>query len=62
MREEVEALNETPNDYSAQDEYEHAWDIEIQKRLADVESGRAKLIPADVMFNNVRKHLDSYHK
>jgi predicted HTH domain antitoxin len=57
MREEFEAINETPNDYSAQDEYEQAWDKEIRKRLADVESGRAELIPADVMVNNVRKLL-----
>jgi putative addiction module component (TIGR02574 family) len=55
MMDESESLNESINDYSIHEEIEQAWEIEIQKRLADVKSGRTKLIPGDEMFNHVRK-------
>lgn len=58
MMDEFESLNESISDYSVQVEIERAWEIEIQKRLADVKSGRAMLIPADEMFSNVRKLLE----
>jgi putative addiction module component (TIGR02574 family) len=34
-----------------------AWDEEIRKRIAEVESGTAKLIPADEVFARVRRAL-----
>jgi hypothetical protein len=34
-----------------------AWDVELKKRIAEVESGTAKLIPADEVFEKVRRSL-----
>lgn len=34
-----------------------AWDEEIRKRIAEVESGAVKLIPADEVFERVRRTL-----
>ena len=34
-----------------------AWDEEIRKRIAEVESGAVKLIPADEVFARVRRSL-----
>lgn len=36
-------------------EIEAAWDVEILRRLAEVESGVAKLIPAEEVFAEARR-------
>jgi putative addiction module component (TIGR02574 family) len=38
-------------------EVEAAWDVEIQRRLAEIDRGTAKLIPADEVFAEVRRIL-----
>jgi len=38
-------------------EVEAAWDEEIRRRIADIESGNAKLIPADEVFAEIRQLL-----
>ena len=38
-------------------EIEAAWDAEIRRRLADIDSGNAKLIPAAEVFAEVRRML-----
>ena len=40
----------------ADDEVEAAWDAEIRRRIADIDAGTAKLIPAEEVFAQVR-HL-----
>jgi putative addiction module component (TIGR02574 family) len=32
-----------------------AWDAEIKRRIAEVESGTAKLIPAEEVFARLRR-------
>ena len=34
-----------------------AWDAELVKRIADVDSGAVKLLPADEVFERVRRSL-----
>lgn len=36
------------------DDVEHAWAEEIQRRLAEVDAGTAELIPAEVVFAELR--------
>ena len=38
-------------------EVDAAWDEEIRKRIAEVESGVVKLLPADEVFARVRRSL-----
>ena len=38
-------------------EVEAAWDVEIGRRLDEVDSGKAKLIPAAEVFAEVRRML-----
>ena len=38
-------------------EVDTAWDEEIRKRIAEVESGAVKLIPAGEVFERVRRTL-----
>jgi putative addiction module component (TIGR02574 family) len=38
-------------------EVEAAWDQEIQRRLAEIDNGTAKLIPAEEVFAEVRRIL-----
>lgn len=38
-------------------EVEAAWDQEIQRRLAEIDNGAAKLIPAEDVFAEVRRIL-----
>lgn len=38
-------------------EVDVAWEEEIRKRIAEVESGTAKLIPADEVFARIRRAL-----
>jgi putative addiction module component (TIGR02574 family) len=38
-------------------EVEAAWDVEIQRRLAEIDDGTAKLIPAEEVFAEVRRIL-----
>ena len=38
-------------------EVELAWDEEIKRRIAEIDSGTAKLIPAEEVFAEVRRLL-----
>ena len=38
-------------------EIEAAWDAEIRRRLADIDSGNAKLVPAAEVFAEIRRML-----
>lgn len=38
-------------------EVELAWDEEIRRRIAEIDSGSAKLIPAEEVFAEVRRLL-----
>lgn len=38
-------------------ELDAAWDEEIRRRVAEVESGAATLVPADEVFARVRRSL-----
>jgi putative addiction module component (TIGR02574 family) len=38
-------------------EVEAAWEDEIRRRIAEIDSGTAKLIPADEVFAEVRRLL-----
>lgn len=38
-------------------EVDAAWDEELRKRIAEVESGAVKLVPADEVFARVRRAL-----
>lgn len=38
-------------------EVQAAWDEEIRRRLAEIENGTAKLIPAEEVFAEVRRIL-----
>ena len=38
-------------------EIEEAWAAEVERRLADVESGRVQMIPADEAIARARKSL-----
>ena len=38
-------------------EIEAAWDEEIRRRIKEIESGTAKLIPAEEVFDEIRQML-----
>lgn len=38
-------------------EVEAAWDEEIRRRIEEIESGNAKLIPAEEVFDEIRQML-----
>lgn len=38
-------------------EVEQAWDAEIRRRIEEIDSGTAKLIPAEEVFAEVRRLL-----
>ena len=40
------------------DEVEVAWEEEIRLRIADIDAGTAKLIPAEEVFTQVRRMLN----
>ena len=46
------SLEETPSA-----EVDAAWDAEIKARIAEVEAGTAKLMPAEEVFARVRQSL-----
>lgn len=49
----AEELLATVQDVDA--EVEQAWDVEIKRRIAEIDSGAAKLIPAEEVFAEVRR-------
>lgn len=36
-------------------EVEAAWDVEIKRRITEIENGTAKLIPAEEVFAEIRR-------
>lgn len=36
---------------------DHAWDVELLRRIDEIERGTAKLVPADEAFAQVRRAL-----
>lgn len=53
LAEELLASLESEHDQQA----DAAWDAEINKRIAEVESGTITLLPADEVFARVRRGL-----
>lgn len=43
--------------HESDDQVEAAWDQEIRTRIADIDAGTAKLIPAEEVFAKVRRLL-----
>lgn len=43
--------------HESEAEVDAAWDEEIKRRLAEIDNGSAKLIPADEVFAEVRRIL-----
>ncbi len=39
-------------------EVEAAWEEEIKRRIAEIDSGTAKLVPADEVFAEIRRLLN----
>ena len=50
-------LDSLDDEEMTQDEWEEAWSAEINRRIADVEAGRSKLIPGDEVFRRVDEML-----
>lgn len=48
----IESLDEP-----ADEDVEEAWRIEIERRVAQVESGEVQLIPGDEVFARLRRRL-----
>lgn len=44
--------------HESNDEVEAAWDQEIRIRIAEIDAGTAKLIPAEEVFAEVRRLLN----
>jgi putative addiction module component (TIGR02574 family) len=44
-------------DGPADEGVEEAWDREISRRMAEIERGEAKLVPADEVFTRLRRRL-----
>lgn len=44
--------------HGSDDEVEAAWDEEIRIRIADIDAGTAKLIPAEEVFAHIRQLLN----
>jgi putative addiction module component (TIGR02574 family) len=44
--------------HESDDEVEAAWAEEVRMRIADIDAGRTKLIPADEVFAQVRRLLN----
>ncbi|MBK7803916.1 MAG: addiction module protein [Chloracidobacterium sp.] len=44
----------TPN----QKEIDELWKIEVERRIDDLESGKAKTIPGEQVFANIRKRYE----
>jgi len=44
--------------HETDDEVEAAWDEELRLRIADIDAGTAKLIPAEEVFAQVRRLLN----
>ncbi|MFY7942202.1 MAG: addiction module protein [Burkholderiaceae bacterium] len=38
-------------------EVEAAWDVEIKRRITEIENGTAKLIPAEEVFAEIRRMI-----
>jgi putative addiction module component (TIGR02574 family) len=38
-------------------EVEAAWDVEIKRRITEIENGTAKLIPAEDVFAEIRRMI-----
>ena len=45
-------------DYADSESVDKEWEKIIERRLEDVESGKVKTIPGDVVLANLRKLLD----
>ena len=39
-----------------------AWDDEIALRVAEIDAGRAQLIPSDVVMNEMREIIEKWRK
>jgi putative addiction module component (TIGR02574 family) len=41
--------------HDTDEEVDAAWDVEIKRRVAEIESGTAELIPAEEVFDRLRR-------
>lgn len=41
----------------SQKEIDKLWAVEAERRVAEIESGKAKVIPGEQVFNKIRKRL-----
>lgn len=57
-REDIRAYLETLEaEQLTQKEWEEAWSEEINRRIADIESGKTKLIPGEEVFRRIDERL-----
>jgi len=47
-----------PGEDLSAEEIEKAWDVEIGRRLEEIDSGKVKAIPAEQVFARLRAKLD----
>jgi Putative addiction module component len=53
----VEELLETV--HAKDPEVEAAWDVEIKRRITEIENGTAKLTPSEEVFAEIRRMIKS---
>lgn len=51
----LSSLDDEPLTEEEQCEVDEAWEKEIARRVAEIESGKAKMIPAEEVFARMRK-------
>jgi putative addiction module component (TIGR02574 family) len=42
---------------SSQDEIDRAWSKEVERRFQNLENGKSKLIPGEVVFEKIKKRF-----
>ena len=58
----IRSLDQEEDDDLSPAEWQTVWTKEIKRRLAEIKSGKAKLIAGDEVFRGVRKSLKSRRK
>lgn len=51
----AEELLASVHDEDVDPEIEAAWGVELQRRIAEIDNGTAKLVPADEVFAEIRR-------
>jgi putative addiction module component (TIGR02574 family) len=58
----LESLDVPAGEAVDTDEWEASWIEEINRRIAELQSGRAQLIPAETVFASMWERLDEIDK